>query len=80
MAYPGEPVPIAGSLLSEEGILTPGLYNSFGAMHGTIMIFLGVVPLAVGGFGAFFLYLAKKGSKYGHSSWRLLYIFLLFLP
>ncbi len=27
------------------------LYNSFGAMHGTIMVFLGVVPLAFAAFG-----------------------------
>ena len=31
--------------------MTSGLYNSFGAMHGTIMVFLGVVPLAFGAFG-----------------------------
>lgn len=55
LAYPGEPVPVLGPLLSPEGILTPDLYNSFGAMHGTIMIFLGVVPLAVGGFGNYVL-------------------------
>ncbi len=33
------------------GIMLPEFYNSLGAMHGTIMIFLGVVPLAVGAFG-----------------------------
>ncbi len=31
--------------------ITPELYNSFGAMHGTIMVFLGVVPLAFAAFG-----------------------------
>ena len=31
--------------------MMPEVYNQFGAMHGTIMVFLGVVPLAVGGFG-----------------------------
>ena len=55
LAYPGEVVPILGKLLSEEGMLTPDGYNSFGAMHGTIMVFLGVVPLAVGGFGNYVL-------------------------
>ncbi len=34
-----------------EGIMLPEFYNSMGAMHGTIMVFLGVVPLAVGAFG-----------------------------
>ncbi len=36
-----------------EGIMLPEFYNSLGAMHGTIMVFLGVVPLAVGAFGNF---------------------------
>ena len=31
--------------------ITPELYNAFGAMHGTIMVFLGVVPLAFAAFG-----------------------------
>ncbi|MCB0375399.1 MAG: cbb3-type cytochrome c oxidase subunit I, partial [Sinomicrobium sp.] len=31
----------------------PEFYNELGAMHGTIMIFLGIVPLAVGAFGNF---------------------------
>lgn len=51
LAYPGSPVPLVGSWISSDGVLTPELYNSFGAMHGTIMVFLGVVPLAVGAFG-----------------------------
>ncbi len=33
------------------GVMQPEYYNSLGAMHGTIMIFLGVVPLGVGAFG-----------------------------
>ena len=51
LAYPDEIVPLIGSLLSEDGRLSPDMYNAFGAMHGTIMIFLGVVPLVVGAFG-----------------------------
>ena len=35
--------------------MLPEFYNQLGAMHGTIMVFLGVVPLAVGGFGNFVL-------------------------
>lgn len=45
LAFPDEPVPVLGTLVD------PKMYNSFGAMHGTIMVFLGVVPLAVGAFG-----------------------------
>lgn len=55
LAYPGQPVPWIGHLFHEKtmaaGIMLPEFYNQLGAMHGTIMIFLGVVPLAVGGFG-----------------------------
>ena len=39
-----------GSYLT-EGAMSGDVYNQFGAMHGTIMVFLGVVPLAVGAFG-----------------------------
>jgi len=35
--------------------MVPEFYNSLGAMHGTIMVFLGVVPLAVGAFGNYFV-------------------------
>jgi cytochrome c oxidase subunit 1 len=59
LAYPGEAFPILGTLFGESrmpgGIMLPEFYNELGAMHGTIMVFLGVVPLAVGGFGNFVL-------------------------
>ena len=46
---------LLGKIFGEErmvdGFLQPEFYNQLGAMHGTIMVFLGVVPLAVGGFG-----------------------------
>jgi len=55
LAYPEAPIPIVGALLGEGGLLPPEMYNSLGAMHGTIMIFLGVVPLAFGAFGNYFV-------------------------
>jgi cytochrome c oxidase subunit 1 len=59
LAYPGKALPILGALFGEArmpgGIMLPEFYNELGAMHGTIMVFLGVVPLAVGGFGNFVL-------------------------
>src|SRR5512134_703288 len=59
LAYPGSPLPLLGALLGEArmpgGTMLPEFYNELGAMHGTIMVFLGVVPLAVGGFGNFVL-------------------------
>ncbi|MCS5652233.1 MAG: cbb3-type cytochrome c oxidase subunit I [Candidatus Marinimicrobia bacterium] len=51
LAYPETVIPIIGFLFGEAGVMLPEQYNSLGAMHGTIMIFLGVVPLAVGAFG-----------------------------
>jgi cytochrome c oxidase subunit 1 len=58
IAHPGEPVPVLGPLLAAvlgdvagKGIVSPDLYNTFGAMHGTIMVFLAIVPLAFAAFG-----------------------------
>ena len=39
----------------EYGFMRPDFYNQLGAMHGTIMICLGVVPLGVAAFGNFVL-------------------------
>ncbi|HEX5220784.1 MAG TPA: cbb3-type cytochrome c oxidase subunit I [Verrucomicrobiae bacterium] len=56
--YMAQPIPIVGGLLeallgdvAKGGVMSPDLYNSFGAMHGTIMVFLAIVPLAFGAFG-----------------------------
>src|SRR6266568_4398533 len=54
LAYPGKPLPIIGKLFGASmpgGVMTPDFYNSLGAMHGTIMVFLGIIPVAFGGFG-----------------------------
>ena len=60
LAYPDTAVPFVGGIVkwlatlngfASVGNLPSDLYNVFGAMHGTIMIFLGVVPLVVGAFG-----------------------------
>jgi cytochrome c oxidase subunit 1 len=66
LAYPGQPIPIIGEFLykvlgdsaitthattGKPGVMLPDLYNSFGAMHGTIMVFLAIVPLAFAAFG-----------------------------
>jgi cytochrome c oxidase subunit 1 len=53
LAYPGVPLKIVGNFFEgmPGGIMLPEFYNSLGAMHGTIMIFLGVVPMVVGAFG-----------------------------
>ena len=49
LAYPGQALPVIGNALNHffgtgsmpDGKMTPEFYNSLGAMHGTIMIFLG---------------------------------------
>jgi cytochrome c oxidase subunit I len=55
IAFPGRPLPLFGTLLGEHwapgGVVSSDLYNMFGAMHGTIMVFLGVVPLGFAAFG-----------------------------
>src|SRR5207248_9952607 len=61
LAYPGQALPLLGKWLPyffgansmPDGKMTPEFYNSLGAMHGTIMIFLGVVPVAFAAFGNF---------------------------
>ncbi|MBI3264083.1 MAG: cbb3-type cytochrome c oxidase subunit I, partial [Acidobacteria bacterium] len=57
LAFPGRPIPLIGAYLGQAnapgGIMLPEFYNQLGAMHGTIMVFMGIVPLAVGAFGNF---------------------------
>ena len=58
LAYPGRPIPLVGGILeallgqpAAGGVMSSDLYNVFGAMHGTIMVFLAIVPLAFAAFG-----------------------------
>ena len=55
LANPGQPIPFVGGLLGQAnapgGVMLPEFYNQLGAMHGTIMVFLAVVPMIVGAFG-----------------------------
>jgi cytochrome c oxidase subunit 1 len=59
LAFPGHPLPLIGRLLAPNlapnGVITGEFYNALGAMHGTIMVFLGIVPLGVGAFGNYIL-------------------------
>jgi cytochrome c oxidase subunit 1 len=55
LAYPGAELPVIGKLFGDtrmpDGRMLPEFYNQLGAMHGTIMVFMGIVPLVVGAFG-----------------------------
>ena len=68
LAYPEKAVPILKNYLGEEnvfmpgGVIQPDFYNSMGAMHGTIMVFLAVVPFLLGGFGNYMVPL-QIGAK-----------------
>lgn len=59
LAYPGESFPVLDRVLGPEnafmpsGAIVPEFYNALGAMHGTIMVFLAIVPMLVGAFGNF---------------------------
>jgi cytochrome c oxidase subunit 1 len=59
LAWPTNPIPLIGALLGEarsaDGVLLPEFYLQLGAMHGTTMVFLAVVPLAVGAFGNYLI-------------------------
>jgi cytochrome c oxidase subunit 1 len=51
LGWPGEHFWVIGKFFHSDGALLPEQYNQLGAMHGTIMVFLAIVPLAVGAFG-----------------------------
>ena len=55
LAWPTQALPVIGPWLGEtrtsDGVMLPEFYLQLGAMHGTVMVFLAVVPLAVGAFG-----------------------------
>ena len=60
LAWPGQPLPgwIAaglGEANAPGGVMLPEFYNQLVAMHGTVMVFLAVVPLAAGAFGNYFV-------------------------
>ena len=55
LAWPGQPLPswIAmwlGESIAPGGIMLPEFYNQLVAMHGSVMVFLAIVPLAAGAF------------------------------
>ena len=58
LAWPGQPlpawlVPMLGEANAPGGIMLPEFYNQLVAMHGSVMVFLAVVPLAASAFGTY---------------------------
>jgi cytochrome c oxidase subunit 1 len=58
LGYPEEPMPL-GTLLPEnlfpEGVIPPEVYNMLFSMHGSVMIFLVIIPILTGAFGNFLI-------------------------
>lgn len=62
LAHPGTAIPLIGKILAAipvighqfpGGVMSADGYNSMGAMHGTLMVFFGIVPVAFAAFGNF---------------------------
>jgi len=59
LAYPYQSLPLIGGWFAADhptmpgGVITANFYNQLGAMHGTVMIFLAVVPLVADSFGTY---------------------------
>ncbi len=60
LAWPGQPLPPwlamwLGEANAPGGVMLPEFYNQLVAMHGSVMVFLAVVPLAAGAFANYFV-------------------------
>lgn len=60
LAWPGQPLPAwiggwLGDANAPGGVMLPEFYNQLVAMHGSVMVFLAVVPLAAGAFANYFV-------------------------
>ena len=58
LGYPEEPMPL-GTLFPENflpgGVIPPEVYNMLFTMHGSVMIFLVIIPILTGAFGNFLI-------------------------
>ena len=57
LAYPWEPLPLIGGKLfpTTGGRITPEFYTMLFTMHGTVMVFLVIIPVLAGAFGNFLI-------------------------
>jgi len=83
LAYPGAGVPGLGWISEKNAFMPEGqvqddFYNSLGAMHGTIMVFLAIVPLLLGGFGNYFvpLQIGAKEMAFPHLNMLSFWLYL----
>lgn len=82
LAYPGQPLPGIGMWFGEHnmpnGIMLPEFYNQLGAMHGTIMVFLGVVPLGFAAFGNYLVPLQIGAKDMAYPTLNMLSVWIFF--
>ena len=57
LAHPWEPLPLLGRALfpTTGGRMTPEFYQMLFTMHGTVMVFLVIIPVLAGAFGNFLI-------------------------
>jgi len=55
LANPGAPVPLIGALFGPSHVISPAAYTELFSLHGTVMIFFAVVPIAIGAFGNYLI-------------------------
>ncbi len=83
LAYPGQPMPYIGKMFGEinmpDGVMLPEFYNQLGAMHGTIMVFLGVVPLGFAAFGNYLVPLQIGARDMAFPRLNMLSVWLFFI-
>jgi cytochrome c oxidase subunit 1 len=75
LAWPMSPLPaplaaLAGESNAPGGYMAPEFYNQLVAMHGTVMIFLAVVPLLTGAFGNYLVPLRVGASDMAFPRWN----------
>ena len=84
LAWPAAPMPgvlatLVGSANAPSGFMAPDFYNQLVGMHGTVMIFLAVVPLLTGAFGNYLvpLLIGARDMAYPRLNATSYWVFLL---
>ena len=82
LGWPGTPLPFLEKFAPEGmpgGYMVPEYYNMLFTMHGSIMIFFGIIPLLVGAFGNFLIPLKVGAPDMAFPKLNML-SFWLFIP
>ncbi len=63
LANPGLPMPVFGRLFGASRTISPAAYTALFSMHGSIMIFFAVTPIAIGALGNYLIPLLIGTSR-----------------